>query len=124
VFRIHKVIREPGLTQAQTARILGIDQPKVSALIRGNLGGYSMDRLFRFLNALGLDVKIVIRPFRGRASMAFDSLRFVAGRAEPIDHIQHRFCQPVGRNFSAVIELKWQRHFEAPPIAAQTSICP
>ena len=65
VFRIHKVIEERGLTQAQAAEILGIDQPKVSALIRGKHGGFSMDRLFRFLNALGQDVEILIRPVRG-----------------------------------------------------------
>ena len=44
--------------------LLGIDQPKVSALIRGKVDGFSTDRLFRFLNALGLDVEIVVRPRR------------------------------------------------------------
>ena len=67
---VHKVIEGRGLTQAQAADILGIDQPKVSALIRGKLGGFSLDRLFRFLNALGQDVQIVIRPVRGRAREA------------------------------------------------------
>ena len=70
VFCIHKVIEGRGLTQAQAAEILGIDQPKVSALIRGKLAGFSVDRLFRFLNALGQDVQIVIRPVRGRAREA------------------------------------------------------
>jgi hypothetical protein len=39
-----------------------LDQPKVSALLRGKLDGFSTDRLFRFLNAPGRDVEIVIRP--------------------------------------------------------------
>jgi predicted XRE-type DNA-binding protein len=52
------------LTQARAAGLLGIDQPKVSALVRGKLGGFSTDRLFRFLNALGQDVEIVVRRRR------------------------------------------------------------
>jgi predicted XRE-type DNA-binding protein len=58
------------LTQAQAAAILGIDQPKVSALIRGKLDGFSTDRLFRFLNALGQDVEIVVRPRRQKSGYA------------------------------------------------------
>ena len=58
------------LTQAQAAAILGIDQPKVSALIRGKLDGFSTERLFRFLNALGQDVEIVIRPRRQKSGYA------------------------------------------------------
>jgi predicted XRE-type DNA-binding protein len=46
------------------AVVLRVDQPKVSALMRGKLDGFSTDRLFRFLNALGQDVEIVIRPQR------------------------------------------------------------
>ena len=46
----------------QGGRYFGIDQPKISALMRGKLDGFSTDRLFRFLNALGSDVEIVIRP--------------------------------------------------------------
>lgn len=64
VQRIADIIAERKLTQAQAAKLLGIDQPKVSALLRGKLEGFSTDRLFRFLNALGRDVEIVIRPAR------------------------------------------------------------
>ena len=49
-------------TQARAAELLGIDQPKVSALTRGKLSGFSMERLFHFLNALGRDVQITIKP--------------------------------------------------------------
>lgn len=64
VQRIADLIAERKLTQVRAARLLGIDQPKVSALLRGRLDGFSTDRLFRFLNALGSDVEIVIRPAR------------------------------------------------------------
>src|SRR4051812_46086243 len=62
--RIADIIAEQNLTQARAAELLKIDQPKVSALLRGKLDGFSTDRLFRFLNALGSDVDIVIRPAR------------------------------------------------------------
>jgi predicted XRE-type DNA-binding protein len=48
------------LTQVQTAEILGIDQPKVSALVRGK-AGFSLERLIHFLNLLGKDVQIVVK---------------------------------------------------------------
>jgi len=60
--KIQEIIKKKRLTQAQAAEILGIDQPKVSALIRGKLAGFSMERLFHFLNALGNDVQIVVKP--------------------------------------------------------------
>jgi predicted XRE-type DNA-binding protein len=50
------------LTQAETARILGTTQPKVSDLFVGKLAGFSMERLIRFLNALDRDVRIVVLP--------------------------------------------------------------
>jgi predicted XRE-type DNA-binding protein len=49
------------LTQAQAAKILGVDQPKISALLRGRLAAFSTERLMKFLTALGSDVQIVIR---------------------------------------------------------------
>src|SRR3954462_6876595 len=62
VQRISDIIAERKLTQARAAKVLGIDQPKVSALLKGKLEGFSIDRLFRFLNALGRDVEISVRP--------------------------------------------------------------
>jgi predicted XRE-type DNA-binding protein len=70
--RIGTIIAHRHLTQAQAAQLLGIDQPKVSALVRGHLTGFSTDRLFRFLNALDRDIEIVIKPkprSRRRASI-------------------------------------------------------
>ena len=59
--QILSIITKRHLTQAKAAEILGIDQPKVSALMRGELRGFSMERLFHFLNALGRDVHIVVK---------------------------------------------------------------
>ncbi len=60
--RISSIIANQEMTQSEAAEVLGIDQPKVSALIHGKLGGFSTARLFRFLNALGRDVEIVVKP--------------------------------------------------------------
>jgi predicted XRE-type DNA-binding protein len=56
--RIHRLIEASGLTQTQAARRLGVDQPKVSNLMRGRLKDFSIERLFRFLNLLGQDVEV------------------------------------------------------------------
>ena len=52
------------LTQSQAAAILGIDQPKVSALKQGKLSGFSIERLMRLLLVLGRDIEITVK---GRA---------------------------------------------------------
>ena len=62
--RIHVLIKERKLTQRKAAQLLGIDQPKVSNLIRGRLEGFSMERLCRFLNLLDQSVELVIRQKR------------------------------------------------------------
>ena len=66
VQRIRDLIAARRLTQVEAAKLLGLDQPKVSALVRGRVAGYSIDRLFRFLNALGQRVEINIRPSADR----------------------------------------------------------
>ena len=59
-YEIERSIRKRGLKQAEAAKVLGIDQPKVSALRNGRLSGFSVERLIRFLNALDRDVEIVV----------------------------------------------------------------
>lgn len=54
------LIRQRGLSQSQAAEQLGINQPKISDLMRGKAFGYSIERLFRFLNALSVDIEIKI----------------------------------------------------------------
>lgn len=63
--RIGEAIRQRRLTQAATAKLLGIDQPKVSRLLRGYLTNFSTDRLMHFLTLLGSDVDIVVKPAAG-----------------------------------------------------------
>lgn len=59
---LRKTIRDRGLTQAKAAIILGIQQPDVSDLVRGKLSRFSITRLERFLNALDLEVRILVGP--------------------------------------------------------------
>jgi predicted XRE-type DNA-binding protein len=53
-------IREHGLTQAEAAKVLGTTQPKVSDIVRGRVGSFTMDRLFRYLTLLNMDVRISV----------------------------------------------------------------
>jgi predicted XRE-type DNA-binding protein len=66
---ICRIVERRKLTQIEVAAALGINQPKVSALLHYKLEGFSVERLMRFLTALGHDVEIVIRP-RPRARSA------------------------------------------------------
>lgn len=59
---ITQLIKKKGWTQAQTAQRTGLDQPKVSRLLRGQLSGFSADRLFAILNRLGHSVEVRISP--------------------------------------------------------------
>ena len=61
---IKREVDARGWSQAQAAEVLSINQPKVSALLRYRLAGFSVERLMNFLTALGHDVEIVIRPRR------------------------------------------------------------
>jgi predicted XRE-type DNA-binding protein len=67
--RIAEALRQRRLTQAAAADLLGIDQPKVSRLLRGYLTNFSTDRLMHFLTLLGRDVEIVVRPAPGSRSL-------------------------------------------------------
>ena len=58
---IRQIIRRRRLTQVAAAALMGIDQPKVSALLNGRLANFSTDRLMRLLTALGQDVEIVVK---------------------------------------------------------------
>lgn len=59
--RITEIIQGRHLTQSQAAEVLGATQPIVSNLMNGQLSGFSMERLVRFLNALDRDVEIVVK---------------------------------------------------------------
>lgn len=61
VSKITQIIRQRGLTQVEAARVLGLTQPKVSAMLRGQFRGFSERRLIDCLTSLGRDVQIVIK---------------------------------------------------------------
>ena len=58
---ISELLNQRRLSQNAVARQLGINQPKVSALLNYKLEGFSVERLMRFLTALDQDIDIVIR---------------------------------------------------------------
>jgi len=63
---LNQIIQKRRLSQAASAHTLGVNQPKISALMNYQLDGFSVERLMNFLNALGRDVDIVIRKPRSR----------------------------------------------------------
>src|SRR5918992_4990665 len=58
--KIQQLIERKGMTQSEIAPLLGLDQPKVSNLMRGRLAGFSAERLFGILNRLGHNVEVRI----------------------------------------------------------------
>jgi predicted XRE-type DNA-binding protein len=73
-YAISQTIRQRRLTQETAAQILGLDQPKISAITRGRLSGFSVERLLRCLTGLDQDVKVAVVPKskeRGRIEVEF-----------------------------------------------------
>ena len=66
--KIAEIVQRRALTQARAAELLGLTQPKVSALLRGQFRGISEHRLLECLTRLGRDVHIVIKPTSGSRS--------------------------------------------------------
>ncbi len=62
--QIHTILRGSGMTQSEIAKILGVQQPQVSLLMRNRAGSFSVGRLMEFLTALRRDVEITVRPTR------------------------------------------------------------
>jgi predicted XRE-type DNA-binding protein len=59
---LNLIVERKRLTQAEVAAALGVNQPKISALLHYKLEGFSVERLMHFLVALGQDVEIQIKP--------------------------------------------------------------
>ena len=68
VFKIDAIRKARRLKQIEVAGLLGIRQPDVSKMLRGEFRQFSVERLLRFLVALNHDVEIVVKPHRGRNS--------------------------------------------------------
>ena len=66
VFKIDAIRKKRRLKQIEVADLLGIRQPDVSKMLRGEFRQFSVERLLRFLVALNQDVEIVVKPHRGR----------------------------------------------------------
>lgn len=60
--QIRHIVKRRRLTQSAAAKMMDIDQPKVSALFNGRLENFSSERLMRLLTRLGKDVEIVVKP--------------------------------------------------------------
>lgn len=58
--KINQIIKDRKLNQEGAAQVLGISQPKISAIANGRLKDFSIERLIEFLNKLDQDVKIYI----------------------------------------------------------------
>ena len=76
VIKIDELIKRKGLTQMEAGQLLGLPQPKVSALLRGNFRGISERRLMDCLTRLGSDVQVVVKPaprsrHHGKLSVVF-----------------------------------------------------
>jgi predicted XRE-type DNA-binding protein len=79
VFTIDRLMKERGLRQIEAARLFEVKQPDVSKMLRGDFRQFSVERLMRFLVALGHDVEIVVRPSAPRTP----------GRLSVVDNIPH-----------------------------------
>lgn len=79
---IIKIIKKRGLKQSQAAKILGVKQPTVSDLTRGKLDRFTIDRLSRFLNALGWNVRIIPEEKPKLQSVAHTFVDVSIGRPE------------------------------------------
>ncbi len=67
---IRDTIKKRKLTQRKAAEIMGIDQPKVSYILRGRLSGFTIERLMRFLTSLGLDIFIEAKEHKAKRAPA------------------------------------------------------
>ena len=66
VHRIGKLIEKNGYTQKAAAAALGISQPDVSKMLKGQFRAFSLERLLKFLKALGQDVEITVKKSAGK----------------------------------------------------------
>jgi predicted XRE-type DNA-binding protein len=64
VYKISLLMKQRGLKQIEAAALFGVKQPDVSKMLRGDFRQFSVERLLRFLVALGQDVEIVVKPPR------------------------------------------------------------
>ena len=62
--QIYTILKDSGMTQVEIAKVLRVQQPQVSLLMRNRAGNFSVGRLMEFLTALRQDIQITVRPTR------------------------------------------------------------
>ena len=80
VVQLHRLIKARKLTQVAAAKLIGIKQPDLSNILRGNYQGFSLERLMRMLTAFDQDIDITVRPRRGKSKEG-GRIRFNAAAA-------------------------------------------
>ena len=58
-------MQQHGMKQGEAAKLFGVKQPDIAKMLSGDFRQFSVERLLRFLVALGQDVEIVVKPHRG-----------------------------------------------------------
>jgi len=71
VIEITKALRRLGLTQHQAAKRMGISQPKVSSLLKGDFENFSERKLMDCLSRLGYDIQIRVKPTKAGGRLNF-----------------------------------------------------
>ena len=66
VFKIDGILKRRRIKQKEAADLLGVRQPDISKMLRGEFRQFSVERLLRFLVKLNQDVEIVVKPHRGK----------------------------------------------------------
>jgi predicted XRE-type DNA-binding protein len=64
VFELRRLIKERELTQVKAAKLVGVSQPDLSHLLRGDFDDYSAERLMKMLTAFEQDIEIIMKPHR------------------------------------------------------------
>lgn len=112
VLKIDGLMRARGLKQIEAAKLFGVKQPDVSKMLRGDFRQFSVERLLRFLVALGQDVEIVVKPHKGRG------VADLPLKCHPVAFRVSVDCMPLwaggatGRNAEPSVSAAWR------PVAA------
>ena len=64
MLKIGRLMKQRGMKQGEAAKLFGVKQPDISKMLSGDFRQFSVERLMRFLVALGQDVEIVVKPHR------------------------------------------------------------
>lgn len=78
VAQLHRLIKARGLTQTKAAKLVGISQPDMSRLLRGDFDAYSAERLMKMLTMFEQDIEIVMKPNRKRGKPGRITFKAVA----------------------------------------------